>query len=162
MPFALAIIGIAIFVTAIRGTTSTLFGLIRDDFTGSGNFIYWVISLLVIGSIGYIEKLRPFANAFLTLVMVVLFIGAGRRGFFTQFMSAVQSGTSNCPSSSSDSSPSLFGGGQFSLENLLGKQATDVPAPVQYQPGQTLQQQLQNMEQNLNSAFGTSSTLGGG
>lgn len=96
MPFALAIIGIVIFVTAIKGTTSTLFGLIKDDFTGNGNFIYWVITILLIGSIGYVKALRPVANGFLALIMVVLFIGAGNKGFFAQFMSAIKSPASNC------------------------------------------------------------------
>lgn len=96
MPFALAIIGIMIFVTALRGTTSTLFGLIRDDFTGNGNFIYWVLSILLIGSIGYVKRLQPIANGFLFLVMVVLFIGAGNKGFFSQFMAAIKTPATNC------------------------------------------------------------------
>lgn len=152
MPFALAIIGIMIFVTAIRGTTSTLFALIKDDFTGNGNFIYWVLSILVIGSVGYVKRFQPIANAFLALVMIVLLIGAGNKGFFAQFMAGIKTPATNCGGGASPNS----------TENLLAKQATDFPAPVQYQPGQSLQQQLNNTLQNLNSAFGTSSTLGGG
>ena len=96
MPFALAIIGIIIFVTAIRGTTSNLFALLKDDFTGNGNFIYWVLSLLLIGSIGYVKRLAPISNMFLLLVMVVLFLGAGNKGFFSQFMSAIKTPATNC------------------------------------------------------------------
>lgn len=101
MPFALAIIGITIFVTAIRGTTSTLFGLIKDDFTGNGNFIYWVLSILVIGSVGYVKRLQPVANIFLALVMIVLLIGAGNKGFFAQFMAAIKTPATNCGGSDS-------------------------------------------------------------
>lgn len=96
MPFALAIIGIAIFVTALRGTTSTLFGLIKDDFTGNGNFIYWVLSILLIGSLGYVKRLQPIANGFLALVMIVLLIGAGNKGFFAQFMAGIKTPATNC------------------------------------------------------------------
>lgn len=96
MPFALAIIGITIFVTALRGTTSTLFGLIKDDFTGNGNFIYWVLSILVIGAVGYVKKLQPIANGFLLLVMIVLLIGAGNKGFFAQFMAGIKTPATNC------------------------------------------------------------------
>lgn len=152
MPFALAIIGIMIFVTAIRGTTSTLFALIKDDFTGNGNFIYWVLSILVIGSVGYVKRFQPIANAFLALVMIVLLIGAGNKGFFAQFMAGIKTPATNCGGGASPNS----------LGNLLSKQATDVPAPVLATPGQSAGQAWGNTLQNLNSAFGTSSTLGGG
>lgn len=105
MPFALAIIGILFFVTALRGTTTTLFGLIKDDFTGNANFIYWILAILVIGSVGYVKRLQPIANGFLALVMVVLFIGAGNKGFFAMFMQGIKTPASNCGASQSSDLP---------------------------------------------------------
>lgn len=94
MPFALAIIGILFMVTAIKGTTSSFFSLVASDFQGSGNYVYWVVSILVIGSIGYVKRLQPISDMFLALVLIVLFLQ--NKGFFAQFTSAIQSGSGNC------------------------------------------------------------------
>lgn len=91
MPFALAIIGIALLVAGIRDTQDDLFALVKGDFTGDNNFFYWVVSILIVGAIGYITKFKPVSVAFLTLLIVVLFLRKG--GFFTQFQSAIQSTT---------------------------------------------------------------------
>lgn len=96
MPFALAIIGLALIVTAVRGTTSTLFSLVKSDLTGSGNYIWWIVSILVIGAFGYIKRIQPVVNMFIVLVLVVMFIGAGKKGFFAQFTAAIKSHPSNC------------------------------------------------------------------
>ena len=151
MPFALAIIGIVFMVTAVKGSTGTLFGLIKDDFTGSGSYIYWVISILVIGSIGYIKKIQPVSDMFLALVLIVMFLA--NKGFFTTFMAAIKSGAGNCAST---------GTGGTDTTDLLTQQANAVPQTAAYQTGQSLEQQYGNAIQNLNSALGTSSTLGGG
>jgi hypothetical protein len=155
MPFALAIIGIIFMVTAVKGTTTQFFSLVASDFTGSGNYVYWVISILIIGSVGYIKKLQPVSDMFLALVLIVMFIA--NKGFFSQFMSAIQAGAGTCPSNDTNSASSMSG----EIGNLLQNQANANPTAT-YQPGQSLEQQLQNMETNLNSALGTSSMLGGG
>lgn len=142
MPFALAIIGIMIFVTAIRGTTSTLFALIKDDFTGNGNFIYWVLSILVIGSVGYVKRFQPIANAFLALVMIVLLIGAGNKGFFAQFMAGIKTPATNCGGSSDtttttqqalDAAKSAPGAG-FGLTMPTPTPGQIVPSPFAFGP----------------------------
>jgi hypothetical protein len=139
MPFALLIVGIVLLSAALRGQAGTLFSTLKSDFTGSGNYIYWVVAILVVGSVGYVKKLQPISDAFLGLVLIVLFLS--NKGFFSQFMSALQS-PSNCPS---------LGSG-----DPLATQATQSLASsptVLYQPGQSLQQQLSNSYQNLNSAL---------
>lgn len=86
MPFALIIIGTVLLVAAVRNTIGGpdgLFTLLKNDFTGSNNFTYWVVSLLIIGAIGYIPTMRPLSRWFLALVIVVLFISQG--GFFSKF-----------------------------------------------------------------------------
>lgn len=153
MPFALAIIGIVLMVTAVKGTTGQFFSLVLSDFTGSGSYIYWVISILVIGSVGYIKKLQPVSDMFLALVLIVMFLA--NKGFFSQFMSAIQSGSGNCATQTD-----LSGTGT-STEDLLTQQANANPTAT-YQPGQSILQQYENVLTNLNSAFGTSPTLGGG
>lgn len=96
MPFALLILGAVLLVAAVRGTQDDLFTLVKGDFTGNGNFLYWVVVLLIIGAVGYIPKLKPLSDAFLVLMVVVIFIKAGNPqsgtgGFFSKFTSAIGS-----------------------------------------------------------------------
>jgi hypothetical protein len=158
MPFALAIIGIIFMATAVKGTTTQFFSLVMSDFTGSGNYIYWVISILIIGSVGYIKKLQPVSDLFLALVLIVMFL-ANKGGFFSEFTSAIKSGSAGCPASTTNAND--IGNLSGTIGNLFSANAAANPTAT-YQPGQSLQQQLNNMETNLNSAFGQSSTLGGG
>lgn len=84
MPLALLLIGIIFLTAAARGTHQLLFDTLKDDFTGPDNFIYWGLALFVIGAVGYYKPLKPISTAFMTLVIVVLFLS--NRGFFEQFM----------------------------------------------------------------------------
>lgn len=80
MPFALIFVGAILLVAGARGTQDDLFALVKGDFQNNGNqksFLYWIISILLIGSLGYIERIRPLSRAFLVLVLVVLFIKNG-------------------------------------------------------------------------------------
>lgn len=92
MPFALAIIGIALLVAGVRNKQDVLFALLKGDFTGENNFIFWAVSILIIGAIGYIPKLKPISTAFLALLIVVLFLKKGT-GFFARLGQAVGSTT---------------------------------------------------------------------
>jgi hypothetical protein len=163
MPFALAIVGIVLLVSALRGTSGSLFAALKADFTGSGNYIYWVVAILVIGSIGYIKKLQPISDAFLALVLIVLMIS--NKGFFAQFMTALSStDTSACTQvSSSSSTPgvtnpiaSLLPSSMVNSGTLLGTQATQV-SPVTATPNQSYSQALSNTWTNLGSALNSGS-----
>ena len=87
MPFALLFVGILFVVVGYRGTQNDLLSLLKGDFTGPRNFIYWVISILVIGAVGYVPRLKPISDGFLVLVLLVLFIS--NPGFFSQFTQQV-------------------------------------------------------------------------
>lgn len=95
MPFALIIIGVVLILVGYQGTQSQLFTLLKGDFTGSGNFVYWVVSILIIGWIGYIPKMKGLSQAFLALVLIVLFVS--HAGFFASFNSQLKSGTTAAP-----------------------------------------------------------------
>src|ERR1035437_10097218 len=84
MPFVLIIAGTILLISATRNTQATLYTLLAGDFTGSNNFIYWFLSILVIGAIGYIPKMKPLSEGFLVLVILQLFIHKDT-GFFDQF-----------------------------------------------------------------------------
>lgn len=101
MPFALLIVGVFLLVTSVRNKQDDLFKLLQSDFTGQGNFWYWAVSILLIGAIGYVPKLKPLSDSFLVLVIVVLFLAKGdpnRAGgnFFSSFTN--QLGTTAQPS----------------------------------------------------------------
>jgi hypothetical protein len=97
MPFALLIIGTALVIAGVRNTVYDykgkdgemhpgLFTLAKNDFTGNNNYIYWMLSILVIGSLGYIDSIKPLSRAFLVLVIIVLFLKNGKDGgFFERF-----------------------------------------------------------------------------
>lgn len=87
MPMALLIIGIVFLTAAVRGKQDLLFSTLKDDFTGPNNFIYWGISLFIIGAAGYYKPLKPVSTAFMTLVILVLFIS--NKGFFSKFMEQI-------------------------------------------------------------------------
>lgn len=95
MPLALLMIGVMLIVAALRGTERELFALIKSDFTGPNNFIFWVLSLYLISALGYIPQLRKLSNTFLVLVVLALFLS--NKGFFAKFMGAINGTTKYVP-----------------------------------------------------------------
>ena len=87
MPFAFIIVGSMLVVSGVRGTSDNLFTLVKGDLTGKDNYIYWAISILILGSLGYIDEIRPLSRAFLVLVLVGLILHNG--GFFDLFNQAI-------------------------------------------------------------------------
>jgi hypothetical protein len=93
MPFVFIIIGIVLLVSGARGSSSDLLTLVKGDLTGSNNFGYWILSILVIGALGYIDDLRTVSRGFLVLVIIVLLLNEDKQsgtggGFFSQFQAA--------------------------------------------------------------------------
>jgi hypothetical protein len=105
MPFVLIVAGVVLLVAAIRDTQQQLFFLVAGDFTGANNFIYWFLSIVLIGALGYVPKMKPISDGFLILVILTLFIRKG--AFFDQFQKAIGSTQSARPVVSATS-----GGGQ--------------------------------------------------
>ena len=97
MPFVFIIIGAVFLVSGVRGTSSTLVTLVEGDITGSNAFGYWILAILAIGALGYVEDLRALSRAFLALVLVVLILNenqkAGGGGLVAKFTSEFSSGT---------------------------------------------------------------------
>lgn len=87
MPFAFAFIGLLIFIVGIRGTHREAIQLIRADFTGQGNFFTWIGAIMGIGALGYIKPIAPISRAFLSLVILVMFLS--NEGFFARFQQQV-------------------------------------------------------------------------
>ena len=96
MPFVLIIAGIVLLIAAIRNSQGDLFHLLAGDFTGPNNFIFWFVSILIIGAIGYIPKLKPVSDGFLILVILVLFLRRGS-GFFDMFQKQINTTQASVP-----------------------------------------------------------------
>ncbi len=104
MPFALIIAGLILTISGARGTQSDLFTLLKGDFTGDKSFIWWAISILGIGAVGYIKPLKPLSNVFLALVLVVLVLANSKdgKGLFSKFNDAIKSGTKTDDNAAND------------------------------------------------------------
>lgn len=89
MPFALLIVGVLLVTSGVRNTYPQLFSLVKGDFSGSGSFLHWALAILIVGSLGYVDELRPFSRGFLALLIVVLFLSNG--GFFAKFQQQISS-----------------------------------------------------------------------
>jgi len=87
MPFLLILIGLMLVIVGVRDTQSELFGLLQNDFAlpFSQSYLAWVFAIGLIGGLGYFKSIRPITNAFLVLVIVVLFLS--NKGVFSKFIS---------------------------------------------------------------------------
>lgn len=86
MPFAALFIGIALIVVGVQNTQQQFFSLLKNDVSG---FVPWFVSITAIGALGYIKAIRPITDAFLVLLIVVLFLSNG--GFFTKLFGSATS-----------------------------------------------------------------------
>lgn len=92
MPFAFIIVGSVLVISGVKGTSQQLLTLVKGDLEGTNGYLYWMVSILIIGSVGYIPAFKNFSRAFLILVLVVLVLreGKGTNGFFQQFTAALK------------------------------------------------------------------------
>lgn len=87
MPFALVIIGLLMIVTGARDTYKDFGAQVTQDFTGEGNFLYWIAALGAVGAVGYAPEFRTFSRVFMALIIVALILKNG--GFFDKFSQAL-------------------------------------------------------------------------
>jgi hypothetical protein len=96
MPFFFIISGSVLLIAAVRNTQEELFFLLAHDMTGPQNFVFWFVSILIIGLVGYIPKLKPISDGFLILVILTLFLKKGV-GFFDMFNKQIGTTTTTTP-----------------------------------------------------------------
>lgn len=131
MPFALIIIGVVLVVASVRNTQDDLYTLVKGDFSGQNNYLYWMVSILIIGAVGYVPTLKPLSRMFLALLVVVLFLSHG--GVLSQLNAQLFSATGNV----SDMPISIGGlSGSFTGDlNDLSKYGIEQPlAPARPNP----------------------------
>jgi len=138
MPFALVFIGILLIVTGARGTYAQLGTMIAGEFTGpvfpskgqpQTNFITFALAILILGSLGYVEKFRTISHLMLFLVLAGVIVS--NKGFFANFQKALQNGPTQpnaVASSSSSSSPaSIAGAAASSAGSAASSGASSLP-----------------------------------
>jgi hypothetical protein len=98
MPFALTLIGLLLIITGFQNTYKAFGAQVVGDFSGNGNFFYWILSLGAIGSLGYIKGFEGFSRAFMALVIIVMVIGLYKKNpnIFKDLQTGVNTG-SNTP-----------------------------------------------------------------
>lgn len=133
MGFVLLIVGLLMIVTGARGTYAQFGSQLASDFTGQGNFTWWIVSVGAVGSIGYIDALRTFSRLFLTLILAAFLLS--NRGFFANLTAALQHGPTP---------PKAVGSGQTNVQAVQSGQITP-------------EQGLNNQQSNLGGEPATSS-----
>ena len=90
MPFALLIIGLCCVMSGVKGTQKQLGAKLVGDFTGTNNFLEWMVALVCVGAIGYIPGLEKLSRAFLALCLISIIVA--HNGVFTQLFQAINAG----------------------------------------------------------------------
>ncbi len=87
MPLAFFLAGTILAIAALRNTHKELGALIAGDFTGAGNFGYWIAAIAIIGSLGYLPHFSTPSRALMALIILALLVS--NQGFFAQLQSAI-------------------------------------------------------------------------
>lgn len=89
MPILFFFVAILLIVSAINDKTEILSDLVVSDFKGSDKiapFQIWILALFLIGALGYVKQIKPLANAFLVLVILIMILS--NKGFFGKLTSS--------------------------------------------------------------------------
>jgi len=116
MPILL-IMGLLMVVSAVKNTHVQLGEQIKSDFTGPGNFTYWLAAIGIVGAVGYVKPLQAFANAFLVLIFLSFILKNG--GVFDKLQEALAQGALATPSKEPPKIPE-GGGGSSPIPGMGG------------------------------------------
>lgn len=98
MPFALTFTGLILIITGFQNTYKEFGSKVQGDFSGPGNFLYWMIALLIVGSLGYVKDLQTFSRYFMALIIIGIIL-AEKTGtaqgitFFSNLVSGIGTGS---------------------------------------------------------------------
>lgn len=95
MPFALVFTGLILIITGFQNTYKQFGAQVAGDFTGPNNFLYWIVAIGLVGSLGYAKGLETFSRAFMILVLFIMVIVSYKRnpGIFSDIGNAIASGS---------------------------------------------------------------------
>lgn len=119
MPLLFIGSGLILILTGLKGKPDQLWTLIQGDFTGPNNFVYWMVSMFVLGSLGYVPQLKNLSRLFIGLIVIVLLLD--NKGFFAQLQDYINTGGTSTKAGAGNG---VAGGG-------IGSTGT-IPAPFTY------------------------------
>lgn len=124
-------------IAGVRDTYAAFGSQLKKDLIGDGSqkgFIWWIAAILIVGSIGYVEKLKPFATGFLVLIIVAMVIN-DKGGVFKKFTEALTQGpiepTSPAQAQAQTSQPAGGTGTQAQPQGSSGNALGDISAAAQ-------------------------------
>lgn len=91
MPIALLIVGIFLAIAGIKNNAATVGEVLRDDFSGAGSFWYWIVAVIIIGSVGYYAKAESVSRLFLVLIVIVFALS--NEGIYARIAGALENPT---------------------------------------------------------------------
>lgn len=112
MPFALVFAGLILIVSGAKGTQGALGAQLKQDFTGTNNFLFWIAAIGALGALGYVKELRTFSRYMMALVVLAIVLANGRNGFFQKLKDGIGSSpvtpksTASAPAPASNASAS--------------------------------------------------------
>lgn len=98
MGYTFLIVGIIFMISGMRGTAGKLGSLLKEDFTGSGNFLYWLAAIFITGAIGYVPGAKNASRLFLLLVLLVFILS--NNGVIAKFTAALNAPPTEAPAKS--------------------------------------------------------------
>jgi hypothetical protein len=164
--FAFLIVGLMMLVIGVRNQTAAAVQLLEKEFAGPTSFVPWLLSLGVVGAVGYWKPAKPFSDGILGLIILVMILdNENNGGLFAKFQQALSGTTPIAPpqttnSGGATSSVTASGGSTSavaigplsSLSSVLQQSATQPNATV---AGMTTGTNL------LSDIFGGSTSTGG-
>lgn len=90
MPLLLIGTGLILLLTGVKGNPGALWTQLGKDFTGPNNFVYWMVSIVALGALGYIKGLENLSRLFIVLLLAVIFLKSDT-GFFAQLQKFINS-----------------------------------------------------------------------
>ncbi len=107
MGIGFTLIGLVLIITGARDTYAAFGNQLRADFTGPGNFTFWIASIALVGALGYVPQLRTFSHYFMALILLALLLS--HQGFFSKLSAALATGpvTPSPPTNGTATGPTL-------------------------------------------------------
>lgn len=118
MPLILILIGLLLVVSGIQNSQAALGKQLVKDFSGPGNFFYWIAALLIIGVVGYAKPFQQPSRVFMVLLLLALLLN--NRGFFANLTTALQSAGQSMGSVAGSKAGSITGGAVGGGSSPLG------------------------------------------
>lgn len=116
-------------ITGFQDTYKQFGAQVQGDFTGPNNFLYWMLAIIIAGSIGYVKSLQGFSRAFMGLIILAIFLSqntgtAQGITFFKNLVTGLNQGSTTPVNPVGDALQGGAGassggsGGGFSLSNI--------------------------------------------